>query len=138
MAPGDPRVGQSQAASQQAQRVVASSRHACGERIVDDRPSRTEHAVLLERGSGFDTAIERAQRLRQAIMGRAKLGEERNGAIEVGDRVGVQAPARRDAPEAQLADSGGGRLRRKRLIHARAGVEVAGAEQRLCQARSRR
>ena len=133
-----PEIRQAQAASQQAQRVGASSRHACGERVVDDRPSRTEHAVLLERGSGFDTAIERAQRLRPAIVGRAKLGEERNGALEVGDRLGVQTPARRDAAEAQLAHSGGGRLRREPLIHARAGVEVAGAEQRLCQARSRR
>ena len=92
--------------------IVANGRHACGERVVDRRPSspcaraaRARHAPVA--------AFERAQRLREAVVGVAKLREERDGALEVRDRVGVPALARRDAPEAKLAHGGSGRLRRQ-------------------------
>ena len=94
--------------------------------------------MLLERGTSFVAAFERAQRLREAVVSLAKLREERDGTLEMRDCVGVPALTRRDAPQAKLAHGGSGRLRRQRLIRSRARVEVTGVEQHLCHPRSRR
>ena len=92
--------------------------------------------MLLERGTSFVAATERAQRLREAVVGLAKLRKERDGALEMRDCVGVPALARRDAPQAELAYGRSGRLRRQRLVRSRARVEVTSVEQRLCHPRS--
>src|SRR6187549_1750512 len=97
-------VRQAEPSSQASRRVVANRLNARGDGILDGRPSRAIRAVLLERFASLVAPIERAQRLGETVVGLAKRREERDRTLEVRDRLGVAALARRNATEPKLGD----------------------------------
>ena len=77
------------------------------ERVLDGRPSSAVYAMLLERRPGGLPLAQCAQRLREPVVGSAKLREQLDGALELlrmrrrdGRRArrGARAPGPRQAP----------------------------------------
>ena len=70
--------------------------------IVDGRPPRAELRVPGQRGFRVVAASEGPIRAGQRVVRRAELGEERDGALQVLDRLSVTSLSRRDGSEAEL------------------------------------
>ena len=82
-------------------RVVSELGDTCEHPVVERRPQRAMLLVLRQRAPGIVCPSQRAIRPRERVVGRAKLREERHGALEMCDRLSVPSLRRRDAAEAK-------------------------------------
>src|SRR4030095_12554375 len=108
-------------------------------RATGGDPGRRAPKARLRRGgppargprARYRTGSREGARVRpQAVVGLAKLREERDRALEMRDGVFMAALARRDAPQPELADGLRGRLPRQFLVRAPARFEVTSVEER--------
>jgi hypothetical protein len=94
--------------------------------------------VLIERTLGGVAAPERAIRERQRVVCGAVLGEEGDGAFEMGDSGGVAVARRGDSTEAEFSDRLRRRLAAERVVERLGAIEIARLDERLGQLRARR
>jgi len=93
---------------------------------------------MIERTLGGVAASERAIRERQRVVCGAVLGEEGDGAFEMGDGGGVAVARRGDSTEAEFGDGLRRRLAAERVVERLGAIEIARLDERLGQLRARR